>query len=463
MENSESKGDDDDVTPEALILEATASRAVVTEKNKAEKLHEDDDEEKLLASVPPELSRATARNVALQPGAFRDGGRINANDEDFADTFIASAMHLENHEFALNSIGDNAAVVATLVIESDTPSPADDIPVYKGEPMEEKPKDVVAIQRKWIWRIIIAGCCMLCITGVSIGRALSLRKQSEGLEDELDNATHSENIVYPPSSAPTRISLEPFDRFTHHVALMDFVSAASSCSLLQDRYIEHDEEQDVAGTVKITCGDRHEGKQQHDDDDGNAALVVHDMQNCTRLGNDSISCLVGHKSQHILFTCGTHSEHYLDSTKTPTASVQVEETLSVCNAGDDANTSERDDSGLPPVVSIFLTVGRLCQAEPMFQFANSACVGASNEVVSGVNNATYCVQMRQPCTTPECGVILDEFLTLDSNTDAACEVDNLDSSTLYDDLISTSFRSEIAELQRQQETFVKAWLDETIV
>lgn len=457
MGKSGSKKDDDDMSPEAIVLEAVASTTTDSEKKKAEMRDEDDDEEKLIAAFPPELLRATARNSALQPGAFR-GGRNN-EDRDDCTAHSSRALQPENHDSPFNDNGD-ITIEATLVTESSTPTP-DYTPVYKGEPMEEASKEVVAINRNWIRWIVVGVCCLSGITGISVGLSVRLTMESEKLEAMEDDA---------PTAAPSRISLELYDRITHHIALLDFLSTSNTCSDLQDPYTERDGEQRTAGTVIITCGGRDEEReralqQQPDSDDGegSAGIIVQDMQHCKRLSSDTVSCLVDHERKDILFKCGTLSKNYLDAnvtSQTPTATVRVEETMAICNDIDDANT--REDSGLTPVVAVFLTLGRLCQSDPLFQFGNITCLEASNQTVSGVNNAKYCVQMQQPCETPDCAVNLDHFLALDMSSDADCQSQYLDSDSLYDDSISSFFTNEITKLREQQETSIKTWLNETI-
>lgn len=519
MDKSLDVDDDDDMSPEALIMEATASSTIETEKQHREQelssaadvenkkgaavdASDIDSEEIGAAAVPPELSRTEARNLALQPGAYRGGGRqrteSSGDDSDLHDHSSYSAP-------SYYGVGLKTIVEATLVTESvefgisrSEQFPAqDNTPVYKGEPMEERVKDsseedVVPISRKWIWWIALAACCLLVVTGVSVGVAVSLATENDTLTDAEKPATEGSQAqtqivatLSPVDDPPANTTEEKhrpslndlmsrFDRITHHVALMHFASPTDTCSPLQD---ENANDPVVAGAVTVTCGDRpHQDRQrrralqQYDGVVESAVIFVYDMNQCQHLGREEVRCLVDQSRKSILFTCGTRIEDYngasydANTTKTKTASVHVDETVATCN--DNSNFTVYNSEGLdtPPVVAVFLTVGRLCQptnnnGDDLFRSVNNTCGRGLNPVVSDVNNATYCIQGQKSCVLEQCEVQLDRMYTFDVNKEADCQAESLDNSVLYDDLIQGSINDEIEKLKNQQRIFVASWLN----
>lgn len=457
----------DDVTPEALVCEAAASSAIdIKRKEEAPDDSNDVDEEKALAALPPDLARAVARNLALQPGAFREGPSLTlaAAENDQGDA--RNIRTAQESEYYNNDLYIDVALEATLVTEGNNTSTiasssngGDDNTVYKGEPMDDLPKKVVAIHRKWIWWIVGAALFLITVTCISVVLAVASARETEGMEPTADR---TENTLLPTAS-PSSFSLAPYDRITHHVALIQFISSPTTCSAVQDRFLQSEyKHQVVAGAVTVTCGDRRHPRAPPqrgllDDDDSTATALVPNMGGCERLSQDSVRCFVDHDRRNIVFTCGTHSRHYDTNTTSVTAAVLVDDTVAICNDSDD--NTVRLDQGLPPVVAVFLAVGRFCQSDSFFRPMNSTCTNESDLAVASANNVTYCIQRGQPCDTYDCAVNLDHVLTQDVDTSSDCVADGVGASALDGNFFNANVQPELDQLYDQQKNFIADWMN----
>lgn len=484
MGNAGRDDDDDDMSPEALVMESVASMAIDIEKKH-------DVEKDAAASIPPELSRAAARNITSQPGAFRSTGSTSVpvllddtenDDEDYSYNSSSGVAPYSSPRDDRTTVVEATLVTETPPVtpftseqrEAEAP-PVNGIPIYKAEPIEQPKEDanIVAINRKWIWWIALAVSILIAVTVVAVIVAVSNTKQSDNATENTSNTNSTPKTAdsdWKHDEQSVTAALSPYDRITHHIALFHFLSPGS-CSPLRDRNNLRAD----AVSITVTCGNR-QGQPRELQPQEDAALIVYDMNHCEQSDQDVVQCLVKQDRQDILFTCGTHRSFYNSSGTSfaVTATVQVENTVSTCSRFDESNYDpvyNTNQNSNVSIVAALVGTGRMCRQPEnannwTFRPTNNVChPDDSNKVVAGGNLATYCTQNVPSCDTPNCLVYLNGFTTLDANDDAAsdCQAQNLHDSILYEELIGgnpDAIEKEISLLIQQQDNFITGWLNQ---
>lgn len=274
--------------------------------------------------------------------------------------------------------------------------------------------------------------------------------------------------------------MAPFDRITHHVALLTLASPAEQCSALRDAEIVSTIVE--GGIASLHCGDTM-GDEWTPSSSSSSAIYVYDMDQCERQNASTVRCLVDSSRPSILFACGTSGADYdLSSTDAAdarrTAWVQLHSTIATCNLGgndtsfssnilDDDERVEEYRPDFVPVVAMFVAIGRLCRhGDDWFRFENHECAPSNNvtpTVAGRGTNVTYCIEQQLPCRTQDCVVQMDPVYAIDTTILPECQDSTVQESVWFEGSTGTAndknYDMEIRELLNRHEAFVDLYLN----